>query len=779
MKTLLRTIAVVFLLAMSARTAYGQIVLKGSVTTDTGEAAAFANVLLCNPKDSTDVIASAVVDMQGTYSLPPQQEGRYTAIVQLTGYKTINEDIMLRQPSLGSATNELVRDFVLETDVEQIESVVVEANNVTQHLDRTIYDITREDRKLAVTALDLTLKVPQLRLDPVTQKLASQDGALSIFINGAASTEQELKSLRPEDIKSMEYYDLPPMRYGGGTTKVINVITKGAVEGIYGGIDLSHAITTGFFNDSFYLRYNRGRGQLSLSYYGNYYNYHAGEMTANYDYTLDGTHFNRFQSAKDKISYFNDNYINLQYTNQIQDKYLFQANLSPNFRTERLERSIDIDFWEGDVLSERYGNQNTKQKTFSPSLSLYLWKQLGKRQEIIANLVGTYFDASNDYRNDEYTFDNQLALTDFNKTYNNKYSVIGQAIYVKNFNRLSLSVGEYLSFESLDSHINNTFIDNKYNTKVFETNTYAEITGKHFDDKLQYRISVGAAGRYTHSREVNSWDWVFTPSAIIGYQLSPTLMLRAGFSQSNTSPSLSQLSNNISMISDNIIQRGNPYLKNGFANSTFLGIAYNNDWLAIYANGKFSYAKNPINSYFVEGEQYMELVQENAYSGRYYGLDYSIQITPFDNRILSIKLAGGVRYTQYDSRFIGTYGYLTVPLFYEVMLNWKNFSMFYQGNIRAYALDSPYLSTNEPISNLGIRYRYKDWTFSATCVGLLIDFEYITKTLPGSAVDYRYKHVIHDDENMLLVSVGYQFGKGRVYEERARAIDNADTDSGL
>lgn len=72
----------------------------------------------------------------------------------------------------------------------------------------------------------------------------------------------------------MEYYDLPPMRYGGGTTKVLNVITKGAVEGIYGGIDLSHAFTTGFFNDSFYLRYNRGRGQFAVSYYGSYRNYH-------------------------------------------------------------------------------------------------------------------------------------------------------------------------------------------------------------------------------------------------------------------------------------------------------------------------------------------------------------------------------------------------------------------------------------------------------------------------------------------------------------------------
>ncbi len=101
MKVLFRTFVTTLLFVGSALTAYGQIILRGTVTTDSGEAAAFANVLLCSAKDSTDVIASAMVDMQGTYSLPKQREGRYTVIVQLVGYRTIAEQIQLRMPSLG------------------------------------------------------------------------------------------------------------------------------------------------------------------------------------------------------------------------------------------------------------------------------------------------------------------------------------------------------------------------------------------------------------------------------------------------------------------------------------------------------------------------------------------------------------------------------------------------------------------------------------------------------------------------------------------------------
>ena len=779
MKVLFRTFVTTLLFVGSALTAYGQIILRGTVTTDSGEAAAFANVLLCSAKDSTDVIASAMVDMQGTYSLPKQREGRYTVIVQLVGYRTIAEQIQLRMPSLGDSP-EIVRDFVLMAEAEQIDGVVVKAHNVTQQLDRTVYNISQEDRKHAFTALDLTLKVPQLRLDPVSQCLTSAEGAIKIFINGAASSEQELKSLRPTDIKSMEYYDLPPMRYGGGTTKVLNVITKGAVEGIYGGIDLSHAFTTGFFNDSFYLRYNRGRGQFAVSYYGSYRNYHHRDGTTVYDYTLGGEHFNKTLATRQKFGYFTNN-IRLQYTSQVQDDYLFQVNFLPNFTNRHYNIASEIDFLTGEILSKRHGEQGSFQKTFSPSLNMYLWKQLDNRQEIIANLVGTYFDASDDSHNDEYADqDNRPLLNDFNKTRNHKYSVIGQVVYTKNFERLSLSVGEYLSFEALDSYLNNTFTDSRYQTQVLTNQTYAELTGNHLDGKLQYRLSIGATGRHTASREVDSWDWVFTPSIVAGYQFTPTLMLRAGFSQYNTSPSLSQLSNNISLIADNIIRRGNPYLKNGFSNNTFLGISYTNNWLSIYGSGFFGYSKNPINSYFIEGEHYMELVQENADFGRYYGFNYTVQVSPFKNRLLTLKLQGAVGCTEYSSRFYGLYKHLTAPLFYEITCNWKDFSLFYQGNLRTYTLQSNnLLVANEPMSNLGVRYRYKDWSFSVTCIGFVVDYRYETKSVPDSAVYYYDTNTIHDNENMILVSVGYQFGKGRLYQERARKIDNADTDSGL
>ena len=756
--------------------ASGQIALSGTVMTDSGEPAAFANVILTPVADTTRVLDAGLVDMTGHYALKKQRQGRYLVTISLVGYRTLREEVLLRTASVGAGTD-VVRDFVLTADVEQIEGVVVRGSNVVQQPDRTVYQISREDRQRAYSALDLMEKVPQLRLDPLSQKLASQAGSVNLFINGVAASEQELKTLRPEDIKTIEYYDLPPMRYGGGDSKAVNVVTKGAVAGFYGGVDLSHGTSHSYFNDGLYLKYNRGKGQLMLRYETNYKNdKNIGEWER-YAYTLHDVDYVKEATGRRHLMYFVNN-INLQYTNQKQDNYIFQALASTNVLETENTVNTDIDWFVDEILNERTGVSRSLQHSVIPSLNLYLWKQLDKKQEIIANLVGTYFDAFGDNKEEEWMAEVPV-LNDRQTMQNNKYSVIGEGMYSKHFGHVSLSVGEQFSYEHLASLIDNSFVNDRYVTELISTQTYAEVDGRHLDNKLQWRLSLGASGRYTGSREVEVWNWVFTPRLTVGYQILPTLLVRAGFSQYNTSPSLSQLNNSATLVSDNIIQRGNPYLKSGFANTTFLGLSYTNNWLAVYLTGSFQYAKNPINTYFVEGEQYMELVQENAYWSRVAGVNYNIQITPFANRILTLKLTGGVYYQQYDSPFAGRFDYVTYPLSYEVDVNWKNFTAFYQGALNNRYLNLPYLIDAQPVSNLGVRYRYKDWMFSATWIGLLIDWSYGGRTVGASVVQHDQLATYWNNRNMILIGVSFQFGKGRVYNEATRRVDNADRDSGL
>ena len=131
-----------------------QIVLKGKITTEKNEPVAFAPVNIQKLPDTTRYTEGVITDMAGNYRFGKHRAGRYLLSVRTIGYKTLYDTVLLRKPSIGMT--EVVRDYVLSEDVAEIDAVVVTANNTASYFDRTVYTITNEDRKAAVTSLDLT-----------------------------------------------------------------------------------------------------------------------------------------------------------------------------------------------------------------------------------------------------------------------------------------------------------------------------------------------------------------------------------------------------------------------------------------------------------------------------------------------------------------------------------------------------------------------------------------------------------------------------------------------
>lgn len=146
-----------------------QIVLKGKITTEKNEPVAFAPVILQQLPDTTRYTEGVIIDMAGNYRFGKHRAGRYLLSVRTIGYKTLYDTVLLRKPSIGMT--EVVRDYVLSEDVAEIDAVVVTANNTASYFDRTVYTITNEDRKAAVTSLDLTNKIPQIRINRQTNQI--------------------------------------------------------------------------------------------------------------------------------------------------------------------------------------------------------------------------------------------------------------------------------------------------------------------------------------------------------------------------------------------------------------------------------------------------------------------------------------------------------------------------------------------------------------------------------------------------------------------------------
>ena len=768
---------VLFVIAADIAAVDAQIVLKGKVTTREEEPVAFAAVSLRGMRDTTRLVETAVTDMQGNYAFGKHREGKYLLTIQSLGFRTLNDTVHIRRSSLGN-TYEMRKDYLLEEEATAIDDVVVVGTNVTHYLDRTVYRVTNADRRTAVTGLDLTNKVPQVTLDRINETVSSSDGAVTILVNGIAASAQELKTISPEEVGQIEYYDLPPIRYGGGNA-VLNIVTKEVRDGFYGGIDLKHAVPVRWLNDSFYLRYNRGRSQLTFRYYASWHKSDAQFVDDEYRYALNGTDYAQYlHTSGGYRSFYND--FNLKYTNQLQDKYVFQATFYPSLRNNENHYDSQIEFLEGATGMQRYGNYRTESKIFNPTLDLYFWRQLGRKQELIMAITGNYFDSGLDTRSSEYdSADDRPVFEDFLTVDGRKYSAIGQALYIKNFEKVAFSVGERFSYESNIAHTT-SWLSGDRQERTTRMNNYlaAGVSGK-IKTRFSYRFSLGVIASRTVTAGNDSWQWVFAPNVIAGYQISSSFIVKAGFSQANTSPSIGMLDDRIAMITQNIVSRGNPSLKNGFRNSAFIGTGYTNKWLNINVTCLYGYAKNPINYYYRQDGARYEYMPVNDRSSETCGINYALQLTPFENDILTIKLQGGVYYTNLNSGVLGRVGYLRIPLSYYIQFAWKNLSAFYQGNIVTGNMVPPMIVYSDLGSGIGIIYKYRNFAFSLSCANFLIRPESRSHTIGGSAVWRKSTGSQRDSYNRVMLGVSYNFGRGRVYNEAERHISNRDEDSGL
>src|SRR5688500_2947566 len=70
-----------------AVSAYGQVIVKGSVQSADGQPLAYANVLLLNPSDSS-LVKGAVVDESGFYTFEGLRPGYFLIAAQMIGYRT-------------------------------------------------------------------------------------------------------------------------------------------------------------------------------------------------------------------------------------------------------------------------------------------------------------------------------------------------------------------------------------------------------------------------------------------------------------------------------------------------------------------------------------------------------------------------------------------------------------------------------------------------------------------------------------------------------------------
>ena len=185
-------------------------------------------------------------------------------------------------------------------------------------------------------------------------------------------------------------------------------------------------------------------------------------------------------------------------------------------------------------------------------------------------------------------------MTDINNNVlGDKYSLIGEAVYEKQFSK-----GNSLSFglRHTQSFANNEYRNGHYyetDMNQGDTYVYGEYRGK--VNKLDYRLGVGVTRSYYKQSGDDSYEnYSFNPRLVLHYTLPGNSFVRWKSDISNASPSLGDLSAVEQIVDSLQIRRGNPNLKAYLRYHTELtyewqkGIFYSNLW------GAYDYRPNAL-----------------------------------------------------------------------------------------------------------------------------------------------------------------------------------------
>ena len=646
---------------------------------------------------------------------------------------------------------------------KDIQTIIIKALHKKQFSDHARYTFDKDVLEKARHSKDLLTSLPELQLDPLSNTVKSIKGGKVLFlINGIEASDNQIKSIAPTNVVRVEYFDISPARYSQRADTVVNIITRNPEVGYSYGADATSALTTGFVNGSAYAGYTKGKNDFGLEYSINLRDYNNRQYNKVYDYDLNGTHYRSDFQGKDHFGYTDQN-IAVRYANVNSGKYSFQAKFTINPNIYFSKGNANSIFQQGNLSQNDVSVSNSNSSYTNPSLDLYYSMSFGEKNELIFNLISSYYITRSSQLDHEWNTENNVDV--FNNDMNLKAKqtgIVGEIAHTYQFEKGKLSSGYRLSNTAISNDLVNLLGSSYYDVNYLTQYLYTEYIGKW--NKLGYRLGIGITNIHNKSAETTQSDWAPSPKLLLSYPLAKNQNLRFFSTYTSSSPQSSQLSPNIVQIVPNIVSTGNPYLKaqRNFRNELIYSL--NNKYFDFNASLFYKNYVRGINKFYHynEAQSYYESTYENLKSDQLYGIQLSGSVKPFSSEILVLRIylkpmtelmtdvkGKKVRYSSFENSF-------------SLASNYKNFSFQYQFSIPVFILDSSTsLSTTENANHLFANYQYNNWKFTMGFYWLGMPSEYQTKPTPNSLVNLNAHTQIFNNKNMFVLGLSYDFSSGK------------------
>lgn len=748
-----------------------KIAIKGTVKDATNKAAAeYVNVVL-QTSDST-FVTGTTTNGKGDFLLNKIHAGDYMLVLSSVGYRTqfITLDGIKQNVNLG--------DIFLEDDAIAMDGVTVSASGQISRSDRKLIFPSERQMKVSTNGVNLLqqMMLPRIQINPMNNEIGLLGGGeLQLRINGAKAEIEEIKALQPSDIIRIEYHDNPGLRYGNAEVVLDYIVRRPDTGGNFG-VDLSQGMNAMWGEYNVYGKVNHKKSEFGVSYYMGPRDFYGMYRDNEEEFHLaDGTTLHRIEEGEPGHGAMFMNNLSVNYNLQQTENSLFSA-------TFRL-RSNSQPHWDYQGVLTNVSDPDdkvnmidrTKNSWTRPSLDLYYQQGLKNKQLLIFNVVGTY-NREKSRRLYQESLQDEL-LTDINNNVlGDKYSLIGEAIYEKQFSK-----GNALSFglRHTQSLANNEYRNgHHYETDMNQGDTYAygEYRGKL--NKLDYRLGVGVTRSYYKQSGDDSYEnYSFNPRLVLHYALPGNSFIRWKSDISNASPSLGDLSAVEQIVDSLQIRRGNPNLKAYLRYHTELtyewqkGIFYSNLW------GAYDYQPNAImDEKYQEGDKIVQ-TWDNQKDWQKLSGRVTLRVGPIKD-MLQFSFTGGVNhYMSHGNTYSHTYTNWYCNA--EASFNYKQFSLYWQMNTNWNNFWGETLSGGENIQVLVMYYTHKNLRVGLGAFNPFTDnYKQQTENWNRFA-SYKKTNYVKESSQMFLASVSYNFSFGRKFKAGKRRVNNSDNDSGV
>lgn len=744
--------------------------VKGTAKDASDKAAVeFVNVVL-RTTDSL-LVTGISTDDKGAFTLEKIQKGDYLLILSAVGY----DDNIIELDKLHASVD--LGDIYMEPASVDLGDVTVTASSIVNKADRKIVFPTENQLKVSTNGVNLlrSMMLPRIEVDPMTNAVSlTGQGELQLRINGVEATNSDLIALQPQDIVRIEYIENPGLRYGKAEA-VLNYITRRHESGGSVNLDLMQSPHVLFAQDHLSAKFNHKRSEFGLSYdfwARDFFEYwRTNEEVFRFE---DQTVLHRYEEGKPgRASELGHNF-SFNYNYQNPDKSYLNV-------TARMYayKQPHIDFRSDLYTLERPGyvvemSDLTDKKTYRPSLDIYFQQQLKNEQSLIFNVVGTYIRTNEDREYGEYWQETPITQVHTNVE-GNKYSVIGEAIYEKNFKNGKLSAG----IKHIQAISNNEYTEtNTYKTKMKQADSYAYAEYQGRAKKLTYSVGVGMNRSWYKQEGQDDYEtYVLQPRLSLHYAFSDRFYMRAKGELSNCPPSLSELSAVTQSIDSLLVQRGNPEL----SPYKLWKLDYDTEykWGRFSLLGSLSYSNmpNPVME---------ETTRENGLFVRSFANQKRMQkihsfltfrTGPWWN-ILQLSLTGGVNH--YISKG-HSYSHRYTNWYYraQVMAQYKGWMGMFGIQSRWNDFFGETLVGGENMHHLMLAYNYKNIQVGLIVINPFMD-NYKTENENwnqyASSIRSNY---INESSRVFLLKFSWNFNFGRKYDSIRKKVSNSDSNSGV